>query len=196
MALKNDYGVIDQQGFDKSNLSPGDAAFRAVEFKEKKTNEGRPIIELGLELHWSSNEADNEHAGKKLDHAVFFGGPNGAITVRQLKDFAKASGCKVNEWTEDNNMNLGTMLPGFLKLLVYKNYLIQCKMVPGKGKPGEGPGAPFLNFIKVLRADPGTGEPVSDRPPDEGIPHELILEAIEAEVAGEKKGGAGSDTPF
>ena len=92
-------------------------------------------------------------------------------------------------------MNLGVMLPGFLKLLAYGQYLIQCKMVPGKPKDGVV-GAPFLNFIKVLRNDPTTGEPVSDRPPDDGIPHELILEAVEATVPGEEKGSGGTATPF
>lgn len=197
MALKNDYSVADTLGFDKNSLQPGNAAFRAIKFKEKKNPGSKlPIIEITLELEWTANEEDKRFLGQTLVHAVFWGGPQGAMTTQQLKQFAKASGCKTEEW-ETKEMPLGLMLAGFLKLLVHGQYLVGVHIKAGtKSEKGK---VNFLNWGKVLRTSPDTGAPCSDRPPDGEIPHSLIFEAIEATVPGEDEApatGAGDDSPF
>lgn len=191
MGLKNNYDVVETQGFDKTSLHPGDIACTVIGFREGQGNAG-PVINLKLELAWSANEADQDHIGKSFDHGVFFGGPNGTLTVQQLKAFAKESGFNINEWTPDNQMGLGVMIPGFLKLLAYKNLTISCTIKPGRATADRAAGV-FLNFKKVLRVAPGTGEeyPEHNSLPEAPVPHELILEALEAVLEGEKE-----STPF
>lgn len=192
MGLKQNYDVVDAQGFDKTSLHPGEIACTVTGFREGQGNAG-PVINLKLELAWAANEADQEHIGKSFDHGVFFGGPNGALTVRQLKQFAKDSGFAIDQWTPDNSMPLGTMIPGFLKLLAYKNLTISCSIKAGKPSAERKTAGVFLNFGKVLRAAPDTGEAYPDHNslPDAPVPHELILEAVEAVLEGEKE-----ETPF
>ena len=191
--LQNDYSVIDQTGFDKSKLQPGEIVVRVDSFREKKDKEQRPIIELGLELHWAANKDDHDYLGQKFDHAFFFG-KNAGITVRQLREFFKASGFNTRDWTADNQLPESVAFPGALKLLAYKGYYCLCKLVtaaPRAGQDGNAGAAMFMNFIKIVRNDPVTGEPLGSYPP-EPVPNDLILEAYNAKL----EGAAESGLPF
>jgi hypothetical protein len=193
MGLKGDYTVVDTQ-FSKESLHVGAIACRVTGFREKSISEGRPVIDLFLEIYWTSNEEDQVFIGQKTDWAVFFGGQWGHLNTDRLKKCAAASGFDLSGWTVDNGRPMSLMLPGFLKLLAVKGYLVLFNVVttkPKTGPDGDKAATNVLNIVKVLRVDPGTSEPVSDRPPDAPLSDDLILDALDEEVAGEDK-----TTPF
>jgi hypothetical protein len=192
MALKNNWDSEGQKhDFDRNSLSPGDAAFTVTTFREG-ADTSKPV-NITLELYWTPNEEDQQHIGKSFEYGVFLSGPNSGMTWQQLKSFAKTSGFNVSEWTTDNNMPLGNMVVGMLKMLAVRQQVIAIKIAAGKTDPKSR----FLNFVKILRDDPTTGNPLTDRLPDAPVPHSVILDAMAQEAPGEnKKGAVGSDTPF
>lgn len=178
--MKNAYKVLDNPSTetDVGDLSEGEIALKVTGFIEKNAR-GNDIIELPCEIVHGFG-ANDEHVGKKLIHAIFFG-DSAAVTVRMLKDFFRASGFLVASWKAGDGeaaggeLPLSTGLPGAIKLLAVRQCIVGAKIKKSKG--GDGTMKNFMNLTKVLRIDPATGAELEDALPTP-VPNDLIVEAV------------------
>lgn len=171
--MKNDYEILDNQGFDIDSIHPGEIGVEAEKFTERD-NKGEPIIELMCRIFWAADEENAQYVGEAFKWPIFFGKKNDQ-TPRILKDIFKRAGFQTSTWNPEG-LSLSIALPGSIKLLVYKK-------VPFIGKVTEstrdGSTRKFFNPLRILRSNPNNGEQYQDALPDP-VPNDLVAEAYHA----------------
>lgn len=146
----------------------------------ERTAAGTPIIELTCQIFYTGAEGNpnEEFVGKEFTTPVFLG-KNSALTITQLKQFFRAGGFDVGSWkrTEDGGeLPMSKALPGAIKLLFTKKIPFLAKITTSTK---DGVDRKFLNFKKILRENPETGEAYEgEHSLPLPVPNELIAEAF------------------
>lgn len=177
--MKNNYDILNEQGFDAESLHPGEIGVEVQPVFIERDNKGDPIIEMKVKLFWAADEENQQHLEKDLKWVIFFGKRQDQ-TPRILKDVFKRAGFLVNTWTPDD-FPLSKALPGAIKLLAVRRVPMLFKVT---ASTRDGQTRNFLNPVKILRANPDTGEEYPDALP-EPVHNELIEEAINTPLEGE-----------
>lgn len=179
--MKNSYNIIDANaGFDLESLHDGEVVVTVDKFRERD-NKGDAIIEIDALIDWVSHQSDQDHVGKTFQVGFIFTPKAAQFTVRRLKDFAKASGCDVANWTQENDLPLSKMLPGFLKLLAWQSIPVIGRV---SRQTKDGSTKAYWNPVKIVRASPVDGTAYADALPA-AIPNDLIVEAFNVVLEGD-----------